>query len=88
MDIETYLEGEPRGAGVALAKALGVHPVMVSQWSNGVKPVPVERCADIERATGGKVTRRDLRPADWHRHWPELVTDAHPAHERETAHGA
>lgn len=36
-------------------------------------------CVDIERATHGAVTRRDLRPDDWHRIWPELVTADHPA---------
>ena len=64
---------------------VGVHPVMVSQWSSGLKPVPVERCTDIERATSGAVTRRDLRPDDWHRIWPELVTAQHPAPEAKAA---
>lgn len=27
----------------------------------------------IERATEGAVTRRDLRPDDYHIHWPELA---------------
>lgn len=30
-------------------------------------------CVRIERVTGGAVTRRDLRPDDWHQIWPELV---------------
>ncbi len=34
-------------------------------------------CADIERESGGVVTRMDLRPDDWHRIWPELAA-AHP----------
>ena len=46
---------------------------MVSQWVGGIKPVPIERCVDIERVTEGSVTRRDLRPDDWHRIWPELA---------------
>lgn len=40
---------------------------------------PIERCAAIERATSGQVTRRDLRPDDWHLIWPELVTPEFPA---------
>ena len=32
---------------------------MVSQWVGGIKPVPIERCVDIERVTEGAVTRRD-----------------------------
>ena len=30
----------------------------------------------IERATHGAVTRRDLRPNDWHLIWPELAQQA------------
>lgn len=37
--------------------------------------------ADIERITGGAVTRRDLRPYDWARVWPELADSApEPSH--------
>lgn len=84
MNLPDYVSAE-RGRGAALAAAIGVSPVMVSQWCNLVKPVPVERCAAIEQATAGKVTRRDLRPDDWHRIWPELITPDHPAPEAEKA---
>lgn len=30
-------------------------------------------CVAIERASGGMLTRRDLRPADWIAIWPELA---------------
>jgi DNA-binding transcriptional regulator YdaS (Cro superfamily) len=76
MQLKTYLADNPRGTGAALARALGVHPVMVSQWSVGAKAVPLERCADMERATSGAVSRWDLRPADWPRYWPELIGTA------------
>ena len=32
-----------------------------------------EICVAIEKATGGKVSRMDLRQQDWHLIWPELV---------------
>lgn len=32
-----------------------------------------EICAQIELASNGEVTRKDLRPNDWHRIWPELA---------------
>jgi len=35
----------------------------------------VGECVAIERATGGVVTRKDLRPDDWWKIWPELVED-------------
>jgi len=60
MELKKYLE--PPGAVVALARSIGVNPVLVSQWKNGVRGVPAARCPDIERATGGAVTCEDLRP--------------------------
>jgi DNA-binding transcriptional regulator YdaS (Cro superfamily) len=33
-----------------------------------------ELCVAIEEASGGRVTRRDLRPQDFGRVWPELRT--------------
>lgn len=50
------------GSVVSLARAIGVAPSVVSQWKNGVRQVPVERCHDIERATEGAVTCEELRP--------------------------
>lgn len=44
-----------------------------------------ELCVNIERATSGAITRRDLRPDDWHRIWPELVTTEHPVPASEAA---
>lgn len=31
-----------------------------------------ELCVSIEQATDGAVTRKDLRPDDWQKIWPEL----------------
>lgn len=61
MDLKKYAETE-RGAAARLARMLGVHPVMVSQWISGVKAVPAERCPAIEQATDGLVTCEELRP--------------------------
>ena len=55
-----------------LAKRLNVHPSLISRWKNGVRPIPVERMADIERATNGLVTRKDLCE-NWRSIWPELA---------------
>lgn len=30
-------------------------------------------CVSIEKNSNGQVTRKDLRPDDWHLIWPELV---------------
>ena len=56
-----------------LAKAIGFAPSFVNQWVSGKRPIPVVACVAIERVTGGKVTRQELRPDDWMDIWPELV---------------
>lgn len=76
-----YVDDLPHGQVTVLASRLGIHTVYLSQLAsrhNGRQPSP-ELCVDIERATDGAVTRRDLRPSDWWRIWPELVTAEHPA---------
>jgi len=40
--------------------------------------IGAEICVSAERESGNAVTRRDLRPDDWHLIWPELITDIHP----------
>lgn len=62
-----------------LARVIGVSSPTVHQWISGHRPIPIERCVAIERATGGAVTRRDLRPNDWQDIWPELADADHPA---------
>jgi len=71
MNLENYLSEVDTNAG--LAEKLGVSPSLVSQWRNGVRPIPFERCPQIELATNGLVTRRDLCPNNWRDLWPELA---------------
>ena len=63
------------GGQVALAAAIGVKQQHVWNWLNRGGNVPPKYCASIELATGGAVTRRQLRPDDWRIIWPELVAD-------------
>ena len=55
-----------------LARDLKIAPSMIYQYRTGIRSVPVRRCLQLERATEGLVTRKDLRPNDWHLIWPEL----------------
>lgn len=49
-----------------MARILGVKPPTVNQWVHLVKPIPAERCPEIEKATHGVVVCEDLRPdVDW-----------------------
>lgn len=50
------------GSASALGRALGVTPTTVSEWKSGERDVPLERCAEIERATDGRVKCEELRP--------------------------
>ena len=54
-----------------LANKVGTTKQVLTHWRN--RGVPVERCAELEVATGGVVRRWDMRPDDWHIIWPELV---------------
>lgn len=83
MNLNDYLK-KPGSLTVAqLKSAIGVKSdVQIRQWQHRyAKRMPSpEFCVRIERATGGEVSRWDLRPDDWHLIWPELEarTDAPP----------
>ena len=81
MLLKTHLSTIGRGSASLLGREIGVSPVLISQWANGDRPVPVERCVAIERATKGVVTRMDLRPNDWQQIWPELVAQSQSSQE-------
>lgn len=82
MDLKTYFARDGSMTVAQLAAAIGVrHEAQVRAWQHRIDdrlPSPLN-CSAIEKATDGAVTRRDLRPADWHLIWPELVTPEHPA---------
>ena len=67
------------GSQVALANLLKKHDSMISQphiqkWLRSPIGVPAEHCVSIEFET--PVTRKELRPNDWHKFWPELLDQA------------
>lgn len=59
------------GGVTAVAASLLVSPQRLNNWVE--RGVPVDRCAAVEAAVNGLVTRADLRPEDWQAIWPELV---------------
>lgn len=65
-----------------LATAIGVAPAYLYQMEHGLRAVSPARAVLLERATHGAVTRKDLRPNDWHLIWPELVVA-----DQEASHG-
>ena len=72
------------GGQTALAKVLTeltgevVTQQRVRNWLFRDDDVPAEFAPSIEQATFGQVTRRDLRPNDWQRIWPELANTTIP----------
>ncbi len=62
------------GGRSVMAASLGVTHAALGNWK--VRGVPIERCVAIERLGGGCITRKDLRPDDWHDIWPELAQQA------------
>lgn len=75
--LETAIE--TAGGVGKLAAAIGVGQPVVSNWRARGTTLDAVHCAAIERATKGAVTRRDLRPDDWHLIWPELAKPARKA---------
>jgi DNA-binding transcriptional regulator YdaS (Cro superfamily) len=62
MNLQMYFSEEPRGAKIEMARHLGISADWMSKLiAQKVKPSPVLARA-IEDATGGLVTRKDLRP--------------------------
>jgi len=74
MELKKYIDDLERGEAKKLATAIGVSSSFLSQMASGRSPISPARCVEIEQATNGAVTRRDLRPEDWNRIWPELVS--------------
>jgi DNA-binding transcriptional regulator YdaS (Cro superfamily) len=55
-----------------VARSLGVSAPVVSDWVTGKKAIPAAHCKAITRMSEGAVTCQEMRPADWHKYWPEL----------------
>ena len=80
MNLKTYLSTLERGGASRLADALGVSISFMSQMASGSAAISPARCVAIEQETNGAVSRKDLRPDDWHLIWPELACDTACCH--------
>lgn len=61
MDICTYLQ-KNEISQERFGKTLGVTQGAVWQWLKGETRITAERAIQIEKVTGGAITRHDLRP--------------------------
>lgn len=53
---------EAHGSQVKLAKAVGCSQQYISWLLSDAKQISVEKAVEFERATGGAVSKHDLRP--------------------------
>lgn len=76
--LKTFLFSLPMNERVAFADRCKTSWPFLRNVAYGYKTPGEKLCVAIERATGGAVTRRDLRPDDWREIWPELVEQEAP----------
>lgn len=61
------------GSQKKLGELCGFTQQAVYKWLHGKSRVPAEGCVLIEKGTNGVVSRKDLRPDDWEKIWPEFT---------------
>lgn len=62
MNLKTYFDSDPRGAKAEMAEHLGITPTWLSLLIAGKRIASPKLAIAFEKATGGLVTRQDLRP--------------------------
>lgn len=74
MELHAYYSALPAEERAELANACKTTVGHLQNIAYGLRKASATLAVAIERATSGAVTRRDLRPDDWHLIWPELAT--------------
>lgn len=59
MDLVTYLKDIETAAQFAVK--IKAAPSLLSQWKTGRRPIPDDRCPEIEYQSGGAMTCEELR---------------------------
>lgn len=78
MELSEFMAPLSLDERTALALRAGSSYFHVRNIAFSGKVCGVLLAVELERETGGQVTRRDLRPLDWWRIWPELITEDFP----------
>ncbi|BBE09645.1 Uncharacterized protein MCB1EB_1484 [Mycoavidus cysteinexigens] len=71
--LRTYINSLSTAKQIEFATACNTTMGYIRKAISIQQKMGAELCASIERATNGKITRRDLRPDDWMLIWPELT---------------
>ena len=70
MKLKDYFSGDATIA--ELSRLVEKSASFLWQIADGRRSCSPVLALKIEQATNGEVTRKDLRPDDWHLIWPEL----------------
>lgn len=71
-----YINGLSKEQRLAFAAACGTSEAYLRKAVSRSQVLGTALCVAIERETCGRVTRKELRPADWQANWPELASFA------------
>lgn len=74
-----------------IAAAAKLNDQYIYQCLTGRREMSTAEAVEVERVSGGRIRRWELRTKTWHRHWPELIGTegapdvAHVSQPQETA---
>lgn len=71
--LKSYLKPLSKHDREEFAVSCGTTLGHLTNVGNGFRPCATDLAVSIERRSGFKVRRWDLRPDDWWKHWPELI---------------
>ena len=73
MNFKSYFFGLAPTERKAFAEKVGTSVGHLNNFCYGTTKLATDICVSIEKESGKLVTRQDLRPKDFWRHWPELA---------------
>lgn len=73
MDLKTYLSAKTKEEREEFAVKCESTLGHLQNVMYGIRPCATDLAVRIEHESGMTVRRWDLRPDDWHKHWPELI---------------
>lgn len=73
--LRDYLKQMPLHERHEFAKKIGTTLSTINRYESGGLKMSPARCVKIEKLTNGAVSRRDLRPDDYHEIWIDLIGD-------------
>jgi DNA-binding transcriptional regulator YdaS (Cro superfamily) len=73
MDLKSFLAPKDSEARKAFASRCETSMGHLQNVMSGWRTCATDLAVSIERESEGSVRRWDMRPDDWHKHWPELI---------------